>query len=129
MNLTLDEIGPPPTEACNPLGIGARRYTRFRAMRPANGGHVRLDLVSADGAAASYTLELETPSGSWRGRAAVDRDGTVHFDDLGGDPPEWLCEAVRALLRSLWRSRTSDANEPWPRRLERWRPDPKESSR
>jgi hypothetical protein len=40
-----------------------------------------------------------------------------------GAPPAWLLSFARALLRSVWRSRIS-AGE-WPRRVTRWRPEPK----
>lgn len=38
-------------------------------------------------------------------------------------PPEWLETIARALLRTVWRTRTHDGD--WPRRVTRWRPAPK----
>lgn len=43
-------------------------------------------------------------------------DGNVSFEAWQpSDPPAWLVDSARAILRSEWRSKT------WPRRITRWR--------
>ena len=82
----------------------------------------------------TYALEL-----TWRSDVApalgevrvAHGSGEVSFSFENGNAPEWLVEATRAVLRTLWRARRRDVAEPepWPRRIKRWRLSPERRGR
>lgn len=99
------------------------------------GGHLLLRLSEQSDVVVVYAAELTADGAAPRGEARVKlEDGDVEFVWEGSgeaaSAPDWLIEATRAALRTLWRARhkpamsTSDA-EPWPRRIKRWRLAPK----
>jgi len=101
---------------------------RAPVERPEHGARLLVRLVATDAAQAEYDLSLATADADWRGRASVgELDGQVAVAawEPAGAAPEWLAQAVRALLRSAWQRRR--AGHPWPRRLARWRPSPDET--
>jgi hypothetical protein len=93
-------------------------------MHPAHGGRIVLRLASAEQALV-YHVELYMNATDWRGTAHVElASGQVSFSGLAegaGAPPEWLVQAARALLRATWRA----GDGAWPRRITRWRAEPK----
>ncbi|HEY6559323.1 MAG TPA: hypothetical protein VI072_18690 [Polyangiaceae bacterium] len=91
-------------------------------MKPAHGGRIVLRMTSS-GPPVEYALELHTSSGTHRGRARVDGDGKVDLATLSdGDAPAWLLKDAHALLRGLFRAHAVTG---WPRRLTRWRAEPR----
>jgi len=94
-------------------------------VRPDHGGRLELKLVSASEARAEYVLTLLTPDAELSSRVTIDapQDSLELGAFQGGVPPEWLEGYARALLRSVLRTKSSDGE--WPRRLTRWRPEPK----
>ncbi|HEY3495367.1 MAG TPA: hypothetical protein VGK73_11800 [Polyangiaceae bacterium] len=92
---------------------------------PSHGGRLQAKLAAARDGVAQYELVLSDASGRWAGAASVaEGNGAVSFGAWQGqgEPPGWLVEGARALLRTGWqRARTG---LPWPRRLTRWRPGP-----
>lgn len=98
---------------------------RESVERPEHGARLLVRLEIADAVQADYSVSLATAAASWRGRASVgELEGQVVVAawEPAGAPPEWLLQAMRALLRSAWQRRR--AGHPWPRRLARWRPSP-----
>jgi hypothetical protein len=95
-------------------------------VRPDHGGRLELKLARASTQSARYTLTLYTLDSELTTQVDVDlASGGLEIADWpSGAPPAWLVTFARALLRSVWRSRTS-AGE-WPRRVTRWRPEPKQ---
>lgn len=94
-------------------------------MRPDHGGRLEVKLASASDASARYTLTIFTPNADLTTEVVIDAaSGGLELGDWeGGLPPKWLRGVAHALLRTVWRNKTSDGE--WPRRLTRWRPDPK----
>ena len=105
--------------------ISAKKATRFRGVRPDHGGRLELKLEQASEARADYRLTLLTSEAEFSTRAIVDAPGdAVELAAFaGGTPPAWLLSYAQALLRSVLRTKRSDGA--WPRRLTRWRPEPK----
>ncbi|HYQ44353.1 MAG TPA: hypothetical protein VER11_20360 [Polyangiaceae bacterium] len=101
------------------------KAAKFAAVRPDHGGRLELKLIAAGATRADYLLTLLTPSAEASARVAIDSSSDSlelgPFD--GGVPPTWLEAYAHALLRSVLRTRNSDGD--WPRRLTRWRPEPK----
>ena len=98
---------------------------KLSRVRPDDGGRIELTLAKQSEAGARYTLTVSTLETAATTRAEVDAaSGRVEFANwLGQPPPEWLTRLAGSLLRSAWRSKTSDGA--WPRRVTRWRPTPK----
>lgn len=94
-------------------------------MRPDHGGRLELKLAEASETRADYVLTLLTPDAELSTRVTVDAPAdTLELADFqGGAPPAWLLAYAQALLRSVLRTKRSDGV--WPRRLTRWRPEPK----
>lgn len=94
-------------------------------MRPDHGGRIELKLLADAAESARYALTIATPDSVLESEVTIDgASGALELGDWsGGTPPEWLGALSRALLRSVWRTRSSDGV--WPRRLTRWRPAPK----
>lgn len=92
-------------------------------MRPEHGGRIELVLARADERGARYASTLSTAERSWSGSVEVAAgDGAVVID-VPDDPPAWLVDVVRGVVRAGWRAR---AEAGWPRRLTRWRAGPEE---
>lgn len=63
-----------------------------------------------------YDAELETDTTTKSLATVRISDGNVSFDPWEpSDPPAWLLDSARAVLRSEWRNKT------WPRRITRWK--------
>ena len=92
-------------------------------VRPAHGVRLIVKLCPGSHAGGEYALALATPDADWQGAASVGDDGTVRFGAWPlAEPPDWVVQAARSLLRAAWQRRR--AGHPWPRRLARWRPAP-----
>jgi len=94
-------------------------------VRPDHGGRLELKLLQAAAENARYSLTIFTPETevSCEVQVQVDTGGVELAAWQGAAPPDWLEGLARALLRTVWRTRTSDGD--WPRRVTRWRPAPK----
>ncbi|MEO6599206.1 MAG: hypothetical protein ABIQ16_04985 [Polyangiaceae bacterium] len=94
-------------------------------MRPDHGGRLELKLTQASAERARYALTIFLPEREVTTEALVETaSGTLELGAWQGQPPPaWLETVARALLRTMWRSATSDGD--WPRRVTRWRPEPK----
>ncbi len=94
-------------------------------MRPDHGGRLELKLAQASETRAHYVLTLFTPEAELSSRVTIDApaDSLEIAEWQGGAPPAWLEGYARSLLRSVLRTKSSDGD--WPRRLTRWRPEPK----
>lgn len=94
-------------------------------MRPDHGGRVELKLQDASDASARYSLTVFTKDSEHSALASIDavsEETTLgEFSELA--PPGWLDAYARTLLRSVLRTQKSEGE--WPRRLTRWRPEPK----
>jgi hypothetical protein len=91
--------------------------------RPSHGGRLQAKLAATGPAGAEYRLSVSDSTASFSGRARVaESDGEVSFDPWSEEPPAWLRDGARVLLRAAWQRRR--AGESWPRRLSRWRPGP-----
>ncbi|HEX2671917.1 MAG TPA: hypothetical protein VHM25_13635 [Polyangiaceae bacterium] len=94
-------------------------------MRPDHGGRLELKLAEPGETRAEYVLTVLTPEAELR--ASVSIDASADRFELGpfqgGAPPAWLEAYAHALLRGVLRTKSSDGD--WPRRLTRWRPEPK----
>jgi hypothetical protein len=86
---------------------------------------LQLKLTQASDQSARYALTIFLPDREVSTEARVETEsGALDLGDWQGEPPPaWLETVARALLRAVWRSRGSDRE--WPRRVTRWRPDPK----
>jgi hypothetical protein len=94
-------------------------------VRPEHGGRLELKLAEAAATTARYVLSASTPQGDATSEVAVDSvSGLLELAAWQGTPPPaWLETLVRALLRTAIRSKQSDGE--WPRRITRWRPEPR----
>ncbi len=94
-------------------------------MRPDHGGRLELKLQDASDANARYALIVYTPEREHAALASIDAasDETELGAFSDGAPPAWLEAFAKTLLRSVLRTKKSDGD--WPRRLTRWRPEPK----
>ena len=96
------------------------------AVRPDHGGRLELKLQDASDSTARYTLTVYTPDSERSAPASI--DVASEETELGafsdGPPPAWLEAFARTLLRSVLRTKKSEGD--WPRRLTRWRPEPKD---
>jgi hypothetical protein len=91
--------------------------------RPSHGGRLQAKLVATNDGGAVYQLALADTLASFSGGARVlESDGAVTFDAWPLEPPAWLVEGARVLLRAAWQRHRS--GQGWPRRLARWRPGP-----
>jgi hypothetical protein len=86
---------------------------------------LELKLVEQGETRAEYALTVLTSDAELNARASIDTsaDRFVLTPFQGGVPPVWLEAYAHALLRSVLRTKSSDGD--WPRRLTRWRPEPK----
>jgi len=84
-----------------------------------------LKLMKVSEARAEYTLNVLTSEAELS--AAVSLDASSEHFELGpfqgGSPPAWLQAYARALLKSVLRTKSAEGD--WPRRLTRWRAEPK----
>ena len=94
-------------------------------MRPDHGGRLELKLTRASDDDAHYALTIFLPEREVTAEVRVQiASGVLEFGAWQGEPPpSWLETVARALLRTVWRSASSDGD--WPRRVTRWRPEPK----
>ena len=94
-------------------------------MRPDHGGRLELKLTQASADGACYALTVFLPEREVSVEASVPTvSGAPEFGAWQGEPPPaWIESVARALLRTVWRSASSDGE--WPRRVTRWRPEPK----
>lgn len=81
--------------------------------------------MQTSAASARYQLTIFTPEAEVSNEVVLQAEsGSIELAAWqGSSPPEWLETLARALLRTVWRTRTSDGE--WPRRVTRWRPAPK----
>jgi len=94
-------------------------------MPSRHGGTLRLELRASDPSGASYALELKTSSGEWRALVNLKIDGKVSFSEWSApEPPSYLATAAGAILRTLLRDLKAAEGRAWPRRIQRWRPEP-----
>ncbi|MFO0568244.1 MAG: hypothetical protein U0263_21465 [Polyangiaceae bacterium] len=93
---------------------------------PLEGGKVELWLEAAGSDGARYRATLTTAEGARNGAVRVDARGSTTFEPWQpSDPPRWLADVARALVRAEWRARAGRADAPdWPRRIARWRAEP-----
>ena len=94
-------------------------------MRPDHGGRLELKLAESGETRAEYVLAVLTPEAELSARVSIDASAQ-RFElgpFTGGTPPTWLEAYAHALLRGVLRTKSSDGD--WPRRLTRWRPEPK----
>lgn len=91
---------------------------------PTSGGRVVLVFARATAETVSYEAELYVPDARFTSAAEVRvADGDVVFPAWAPEsPPAWLLAFARAFLRSAWLARRDDPDEPWPARINRWRP-------
>jgi hypothetical protein len=94
-------------------------------VRPEHGGRLELKLTQVSDESARYALTIFLPEREVTTDVLVQiTGGTIELGAWQGvPPPAWLEAVARALLRTVWRSATSDGD--WPRRVTRWRPEPK----
>jgi hypothetical protein len=95
-------------------------------VRPKQGGRVELLLEACDEQKAAYRMNLSTAASEWTGQAdVVLADGAVRIElaagEGGAQPPRWLVDFVRQLLRTVWNARRTEGASPWPERITRWR--------
>jgi hypothetical protein len=87
---------------------------------------LELKLTQASDDRAKYALTLFLPEREVTTEVQIGiASGTLEFADWqgGAAPPAWLDTVARALLRTIWRGAVSDGE--WPRRVTRWRPEPR----
>ena len=87
-----------------------------------------LRLAGNPGGAELASGELEA-EGALSPRAA-ELAGPRAPGQAAGAAPDWLIEATRAVLCTLWRARNKaplGEVEPWPRRIKRWRAAPQQT--
>jgi hypothetical protein len=86
---------------------------------------LELKLLQGSVEGARYTLTIFLPEREVTTEAHIQAvSGMLELGPWQGEaPPAWLETVARALLRTVWRSATSDGD--WPRRVTRWRPEPK----
>lgn len=94
-------------------------------MRPDHGGRLELKLQDASDGNARYVLTVYTPTSESSALASIDAasEDTQLGEFASAAPPEWMQAFARTLLRSVLRTKNSEGE--WPRRLTRWRPEPK----
>ena len=94
-------------------------------MRPDHGGRIELKLCAGTDASARYLVTIFTPEREVSTEVAVDAatGGLTLGEWQSGTPPSWLEGLAKTLLRTALRSKQSDGE--WPRRVTRWRPEPK----
>ena len=86
---------------------------------------MELKLAHASDDGAHYAVTIFLPEREVTTEARVEMaNGALELGAWRGEPPpSWLEAVARALLRTVWRSASSDGE--WPRRVTRWRPEPK----
>ncbi len=94
-------------------------------MRPDHGGRIELKLAAGTDASARYLVTIFTANSEVSTHVEVDAaGGGLTLDEWqAGSPPAWLEGLAKTLLRTTLRTKQSDGE--WPRRLTRWRPEPK----
>lgn len=97
----------------------------FRAVRPDHGARLELKLTQTSAEGVRYALTLFLPEREITTEVLIRvASGALELGDWeGSPPPAWLDAVARALLRTIWRGAASDGE--WPRRVTRWRPEPK----
>lgn len=91
---------------------------------PVAGGRILLELEGTDPRATSarYRVTLFEAAREHVSAAVLDAaSGECVLEEFGSDAPAWMVEAARAFLRSTLKARRDEPDEPWPRRLLRWR--------
>lgn len=86
------------------------------------GGRVDLRRNQCEDDRVSYDAHWLTAAGRWRGRVEVIEQPQleVHMAVEAGEPPAWLLDFTRSLLRTTAKTKPGA----WPRRLSRWRKEP-----
>ena len=93
----------------------------MNSEQPSHGLRFELIARTADAGTVAYDVTLTGPETAATGTATVTlADGRVQLD-LPASVPAWATSTLNAFLRSEWRSRRDDPEDPWPRRLTRWR--------
>ena len=84
-----------------------------------------MKLAEQSGARARYKLAVFSPLGEGATDVSIDAEsgGLTLAEWQGSPPPAWLEALARALLRTVVRDKNSDGE--WPRRITRWRPEPR----
>jgi hypothetical protein len=97
-------------------------------VNDSGGGRLLLRKIDSVDAEIEYRGEIVAHGRTWASRFRVrSADGKVEsVFDGSGEPPPWLVEFATASLRAIWRAHREDGR--WPRRLERWRASPAETS-
>lgn len=87
---------------------------------PTSGGRIVMRLGAFAQSTAEYEVSLLFDGVVWVGAAAIAEEQS----SLSGldDAPQWLVKYANALVRGLAKNRTELG---WPRRLTRWRDEPR----
>jgi hypothetical protein len=103
----------------------AENAVKFPGVRPEHGGRLELKLTEASGPTARYALAVFNAQGDGATDVSLDAEsGTLVFGEWHGvAPPAWLDTFTRSLLRTVIRNKGVDGE--WPRRITRWRPEPR----
>jgi hypothetical protein len=98
---------------------------KFPSVRPEHGGRLELKLTQASPTTARYALSIFSPRGDATTEVSLDCDtGKLDIAEWRGTPPAaWLDTFARALLKTVVRNKSGDSE--WPRRITRWRPEPR----
>ncbi len=89
---------------------------------PEHGGRILLVRREVGDADVTYAVELTAAGDAFHADLCIAvADGAVTVGAYDREPPAWLAAAVAPLARTLWTGRAKDPNQPWPRRLHRWR--------
>jgi hypothetical protein len=90
-----------------------------------NGGKLELRLQSATADSVLYVGALDAPVGSFPCEVTLSMEGgrvDVVVLHGGAEPPRWLVEWAKSIVRGLWRGRRGGPEAAtWPRRITRWR--------
>ena len=93
-------------------------------MSPDNGGRLNLVLKGPRAESTVYNAELRGPEGVWAAEIVIASGGEVLSGPWsGGEPPDWLLKFTLTFLKTHWRNH--QGGTPWPRRITRWRAEPK----
>lgn len=98
--------------------------TSLGEHRPKNGGRVTLKLLQLEEDRVRYQFSLLTSATESQGVLSVNiEDGAVAFEEEQVAPEEaWMKDLAHSLVRAAWRGREQYG---WPRRITRWRPQPR----
>lgn len=96
------------------------------SLRPADGYRLLIVFSSEDASGARYdvTVHLPTEDIAYRAHLKLPK-GEVELEPVATPAPDALHAQVVAQLRTIARAKVKQLDQAWPRRLLRWRPDPK----